>query len=204
MDNKFSYSDLATQIRAVPGKPGFERSIEILKLLLNAACSIDDTAPIVRMLEADINKSTPDEKKKIGHTIGINLASGNDNYALVRSFLVLIVCSKNHGINVEFACRQFEYATKLRLKFADELRAGGISYRAVAEGVFYSEAREDSDLGTATERLAASYVSADIRSRGLTSVAKDNLSDVMNLVQAKEKDDMKEYKNIIDKLNAKR
>ncbi len=204
MDNKFSYSDLATQIRAVPGKPGFERSIEILKLLLNAACSIDDTAPIVRMLEADINKSTPDEKKKIGHAIGINLASGNDNYALVRYLLVPLGGSQKQGRNVEFACRQFEYATKLRLKFPDELRAGGISYRAVAEGVFYSEAREDSDLGTATERLAASYVSADIRSRGLTSVAKDNLSDVMNLVQAKEKDDMKEYKNIIDRLNAKR
>lgn len=202
MDNKFSYSDLATQIRAVPGKPGFERSIEILKLLLNAACSIDDTAPIVRMLEADINQSTPD--KKIGQRIGVSLHSGNDNSALVRYLLVPLGGSQKKGRSVEFACRQFEYATKLRLKFADELRAGGISYRAVAEGVFYSEAREDSDLGTATERLAASYVSADIRSRGLTSVAKDNLSDVMNLVQAKEKDDMKEYKNIIDKLNAKR
>jgi hypothetical protein len=208
MDNKFSYSDLATQIRAVPGKPGFERSIEILNLLLNAARSIDDTAPIFKMLEMDIVDSKPSSPG--GFAMGISLASNRHfkkiNEALVQYLLVPLGGSRIQGRDTRFVCRQFQFAVRNKLPNCLPFRSSktGLTYFAVADGVFFSDAHGSGELGLKTTRLAASYVSKDLWISKLTFVAdKTSVTNVVNLVLAKEKNDMEEYKKIKDKIAAK-
>lgn len=197
MVSEFSHKRLAAEIEAIPGIPNMERSIQILKLLLGAARAINDTAPIIEYLKKDLIHSKPD--KKIGHSMGLELASGNDNDALVRYLLVSIAGSGKRGRSIEFACRQFEFAVSKKLRMCSCLRfiKSGLSLKAVAAGVFYSEKRD-------SKSRAASSVSEELWNAGLTTIAEENLTEVHNLVNAKEKGDTEEFKKIMDALLAKR
>lgn len=192
MTIKFSSSKLVNAINAIPGKPSMERSKQILKLLLNEARTIDDTAPIVKMLEKDIAEST---RGTSGHSMGLNLASGMSNDALVAYLMVPLGGTGKRGRSLEFTCRQFGYAVSEKLSKSFPFRAlsnGTIS--VVAQGLFYSKARGDSDLGSSNKRIAASLVSAELVNLGLTCVAKTSLDEISKLVCAKEKGDVGKYK----------
>lgn len=192
---------LAAEVKAVPGSPNMERSIEILKMLLKAARTINDTAPIIEFLEKDIFKSKPDKPGKFGRgqSMGLELASGNDHDALVRYLLVSIAGSGKRGRSIEFACRQFEFAVSKKLRMCSCLRfiKSGLFLKAVAAGVFYSEKRD-------SKSRAASSVSEELWNAGLTTIAEENLTEVHNLINAKEKGDTEEFKKIMDALLAKR
>lgn len=200
MVSEFSYKRLAAEIEAVPGSPNMERSIQILQMLLKAARTINDAAPIIEFLEKDIIKSKPDKSGKfgLGQSMSIELASGNDHDALVRYLLVPIAGSGKRGRKIEFACRQFEFAVRKKLRMCSCLRFtnSGFYLEAVAAGVFYSERRD-------SKSRAAFSVSEELRNAGLTTVAGANLIEVLNLVNAIEKGDTQEFKKIMDTLAAK-
>ncbi len=201
MTIKFSSTNLVNAIKSIPGKSGMERSKQILKLLLNEARAIDDSAPIVKMLEKDIAEST---RGTSGHSMGLNLASGMSNDALVAYLMVPLGGTGRGGRSLEFTCRQFWYAVSKKLSTCLPLRAfsnGTIS--SVAEGLFYSEARRDSELGSSNKRIAASFVSAELVKLGLTSVAKTSLDEISKLVCAKDEGDEGKYIGIMNALVAK-
>lgn len=197
MVSEFSHKRLAAEIEAIPGIPNMERSIQILKLLLGAARAINDTAPIIEYLKKDLIHSKPD--KKIGHSMGLELASGNDNDALVRYLLVPIAGSGRRGRNVEFVCRQFEFAVRKKLRMSSCLRftESGLYLEAVAAGVFYSERKDN-------KSRAASSVSEELLNAGLTTIAEDNLTEVRNLVNAREKGNTEEFEETMNALAGKR
>lgn len=199
MNTNFSSIELADQISLIPGRPSFERSIEILRLLLDKACEIDGNAPINELLVMDINHSTRDEV--IGHSIGIRLASGNGNEALVRYLLVPLGGRSGRGRSIEFASRQFWYAVTNKLRTPLTLRAiDNNTIYAVAEGLFYSKARGNSELGSERERIAASFVSSELVRLGLTGIAKANLNYVRNLINERSIGDSAAYEAIISTL----
>lgn len=196
MTISFSSIDLANEISSIRGEPSYERSIEILRLLLDNSREINATAPIANLLYRDINESIPN--RTIGHAIGIKLATGNSNDALVRYLLVPLGGRSGRGRSLEFASRQFWYAVTNGLRSALALRAiNNNTIYAVAEGLFYSEARGNSDLGSARRRIAASFVSSDLIKFGLTSIAKSNLNYVHRLIHTKDINDNAEYEKII-------
>lgn len=201
MVNGFSYERLAAEIKTVPGSPSMERSIQVLRILLEAAKTIDETAPIIKFLEKDIVNSKPDNGNAFGrgHSIAIELASGNDHDALVRYLLVPIAGSGRRGRSIELACRQFEFAVRKKLRMCSCLRftRSGLYLEAVAAGVFYSE-RKDS------KSHSAFFVSEELWEAGLTAVAENSLTEVHNLVNAKEKGDMEEFNRIMGALLVKR
>ena len=200
VDKHFS-QNLASEIEAIPGQPCFNRSMEILQLLLKKAQVINENAPIISLLKKDINQSKSDSEiePRIGHSISIKLESGNGNDALVRYLLVPMGGSQRKGRSVEFACRQFGFALIRGLTNCDCLRStkSELYTEAVAAGVFYAE-------GKIKKNLVASAVSEKLWKEELTEVAKNNLGMVHKLIDAKMEDNEQEFTKIMADLAVKR